>query len=61
MIWKVMKAIEVIVIVIKNLNKGNIDDNNNNNNNNDNKTTTTMIIIIIMLKHLNFYNCNILI
>ena len=54
-----MKAIEVIVIVIKNLNKGNIDDNNNNNNN-DNKTTTTMIIII-MLKHLNFYNCNILI
>ena len=53
-----MKAIEVIVIVIKNLNKGNIDDNNNNNN--DNKTTTTMIIII-MLKHLNFYNCNILI
>ena len=59
MIWKVMKAIEVIVIVIKNLNKGNIDDNNNNNNN-DNKTTTTMIIII-MLKHLNFYNCNILI
>ena len=57
-----MKAIEVIVIVIKNLNKGNIDDNNNNNNNNnnDNKTTTTMIIII-MLKHLNFYNCNILI
>ena len=54
-----MKAIEVIVIVIKNLNKGNIDDNNNNNNN-DNKTTTTMIIIM-MLKHLNFYNCNILI
>ena len=54
-----MKAIVAIVIVIKNLNKGNIDDNNNNNNN-DNKTTTTMIIII-MLKHLNFYNCNILI